>query len=69
MSELPRMKTIGEIAEVFGIAKHFVRQTVLNEHVPHVKAGKKYLVNVERFAEYLNTGEKQTGTNLKGIRE
>lgn len=54
---LPQMRTIDEIATTFGLARHFVRQAVVSGKVVHVKAGKKYLINSERFAEWLNNGE------------
>ena len=55
--KLPRMRTIDEIAATFGLARHFVRQAVVSGKVVHVKAGKKYLINTEKFAEWLNKGE------------
>ena len=58
--KLPQMRTIDEIAAEFGLAKHFVRQAVLSAKVVHVRAGKKYLINRERFAEWLNNGEQPT---------
>ena len=54
---LPQMRTIAQIASSFGLAKHFVRQSVVSGKVVHVKAGKKYLINAEKFAEWLNNGE------------
>ena len=53
----PQMRTINEIASDFGLARHFVRQAVLSGKVVHVKAGKKFLVNAERFSDWLNNGE------------
>ena len=53
----PKMRTINEIAAEFGLARHFVRQAVLQKRVVHVRAGKKYLLNRQSFAEWLETGE------------
>lgn len=53
--KVPRMETIDNTAKIFGLPKHFVRQKVLNGDVVAVTAGSRYLVNVEKFAEYLNT--------------
>ena len=53
----PKMRTINEIAGEYGLARHFVRQVVVSGKVVHVKAGNKYLINSEKFAEWLNTGE------------
>ncbi|WP_079988125.1 helix-turn-helix domain-containing protein [Anaerotruncus rubiinfantis] len=55
MAEIPRMVTIKEAAKATGLAEHHVRQLVLSGRVVAVKAGKKYLVNLDRLIEYLNT--------------
>lgn len=51
---VPRMLTIRETAELFKLPVHFVRQKVSTGEVVAVRAGRKFLVNVDRFAEYLN---------------
>ena len=51
---IPRMETIKETAKLFNLPEHFVRQKVSCGEVVAVKAGKKYLVNIDKFAEYLN---------------
>ncbi len=52
--KIPRMLTIRETAELFGLPVHFVRDKVNSGEVVAVKAGRKFLVNVDRFADYLN---------------
>ena len=54
---IPKMKTINEMAEVTGLAKHYIRQLVLQNKIVHVKAGKKFLINSDKFIEFLNNGE------------
>lgn len=51
---IPRMETIKKTAEIFGLPVHFVREKVNSGEVVAVRAGRKFLVNVERFADYLN---------------
>lgn len=51
---IPRMETIKRTAEIFGLPVHFVRGKVNSGEVVAVRAGKKFLVNIERFADYLN---------------
>ena len=51
---IPQMETIAKTAEIFGLPEHFVRKLVLCRMVVFVKAGKKYLVNIEKFADFLN---------------
>ena len=52
---IPRMETINATAKMFGLSPYFVRNKVRSGEVVAVKAGCKYLVNVDKFAEYLNT--------------
>lgn len=52
---VPRMATIKQTAELFGLPVHFVRQKVLSGEIVAVRAGKRFLVNLDRFAEYLNS--------------
>ncbi len=54
---VPQMATIKETAKLFGLPEHLVRQKVLNGEVVAISAGRRYLVNVDRFAEYLNSNK------------
>lgn len=54
-NNIPHMETIKATAKMFGLAEHFVRQLVISGKIVAVKAGCKYLVNVDKLAEYLNT--------------
>lgn len=51
---IPRMETIKKTAEIFGLPIHFVRCKVASGEVVAVRAGRRFLVNVDRFADYLN---------------
>ena len=53
--KIPQIETIRRTAEIFGLPVHFVRQKVSTGEVVAVRAGRKFLVNVEKFAEYLNS--------------
>ena len=57
MTAVPVMKTIEETAQYFGLPKYFCRRAVMEGKVVYVRTGKKYLINTEKFAEWLNTGE------------
>lgn len=48
------MRTINETAKIFHLPPHFVRQKVLAGEVVAVRAGKKFLINIEKFADFLN---------------
>ena len=52
---IPRMRTIKETAELFGLPVHFVRQKVNNGEIVAVRAGRRFLVNVDKLAEYLDS--------------
>jgi len=54
---VPTMLTIRETAERSGLAVHYIRQLCLQEKIVFRKAGNKYLINYEKFIEYLNAGE------------
>ena len=56
---VPKMLTIDGAAKEFDLPKHFIRQVVLDKRVVYVKAGRKYLINAEKFAEWLNSGEQE----------
>lgn len=62
MNNVPTMLTIREIAERCNLAKHYIRQLCVNDKIIYCKAGSKYLVNYEKFIEYLNNGESQQST-------
>jgi len=60
MTNIPTMLTINETAERIGLAQHFIRQLCLQNKICYVKAGNKYIINWERFLEYLNIGETES---------
>lgn len=55
----PRMRTIDEVSKLTGLSYTFIRKLCLNGKIVHVKTGRKYLVNLDKFYEYLNTGDRQ----------
>ncbi len=59
---VPTMKSICECSQIAGLAKYHVRQLVLQDKIKYVKAGRKYLVNLESLIEYLNNGETHVKT-------
>lgn len=55
--KIPKMATITEAAELTGLAKHYIRQLCLQNKIKYLKAGKKFLINVDKLIEFLNAGE------------
>ena len=48
------MLTIKEAAAlVEGLTEYRVRQMCINNQIPHIMAGKKYLINRDKFLSYL----------------
>ena len=58
-TKIPHMETIRKTAEIFGLPVHLVRTKVSSGEVVAVRAGRRFLVNVDKFAEYLNTSTVQ----------
>lgn len=56
VTNIPKMRTIKEIVAETGLAYCHVRSLCLENKVVHIKAGNKYLINLDKFIEYLNTG-------------
>ena len=54
---VPRMETIKNTAKMFGLPEHLVRRKVLSGEVVAISAGRRYLVNIDRFIDYLNTNK------------
>lgn len=53
--KVPQLETIKRTAELLGLPEYFVRTKVNNGEVVAITAGKKKLVNIEKFIEYLNS--------------
>lgn len=53
--KIPHMETIKSTAKLFNLPEYFVRRKVLSGEVVAVRTGRKFLVNVDKFAEYLNS--------------
>jgi len=62
----PTMLTIRETAERSGLARHYIRQLCLQHKIIYRKSGNKFLVNYEKFIDYLNISEEKPGTDTDG---
>lgn len=51
----PQMETIAKTAELLGLPEYFVRTKVKSGEIVAIRAGRKVLINVPKFIEYLNT--------------
>lgn len=55
-NDCPIMLTITETSKRTGISYDFIRKMCLSNQIVYVRAGTKYLINWQRFKEYLNGG-------------
>ena len=58
-TKIPTMIGIKETAQRTGLAEHYIRQLCINKKIVRVRCGKKYLVNLEKFIDYLNYSDNQ----------
>jgi len=49
------MVTIKELSKLTGVSEHHIRLLCKSNRIRHIMAGTKYLINYERFIDYLNT--------------
>ena len=55
---MPEMLSISAISKRTGISYSAIRNWILSgQFKGYVKAGSKYLINVDRFKEFLNGGD------------
>ena len=54
LQKLPVMKSIKEMVELTGLSYMHLRNLCLENKIVHIRAGKKYLINYDRFVDYLN---------------
>lgn len=57
ISNVPRMRTIRQIAAETGFPEHAIRQLVREKKIVFVRCGSKALINLDRFIDFLNSGE------------
>lgn len=55
----PTMVTLNEASAQSGLSYDYLRKLCLQKKIVYVRAGCKYLVNLENLVEYLNRGEKE----------
>jgi len=55
--KIPTMLSIRETAERTGLSMTYIRHLCWDKKIPFIKTGCKYLVNFEKFIEFLNTPE------------
>lgn len=64
--EIPEMLTIRETAARTGLSYDFIRKLCLQRRIVFIRTGTKYLVNYDRFIDFLNEGEMQNEADSRG---
>lgn len=63
LSSPPQMLTIKETAERTGLSYDFIRKLCLRRKIIFIRSGAKYLVNYDRFIDFLNAGDMHNETD------
>jgi len=50
----PTMLTIPELSKLTNVSQYHIRKLCINNQIAYIRTGKKYLVNFEKFLNYLN---------------
>ena len=64
---IPRMVPLKTLAEESGFSYKALWLMCKQARFPFVKSGNKYYVNVDKFVEYLNTGDKEIDAVLNEV--
>lgn len=54
MQVCPRMLTIKQVVAETNLSYEFIRQLCLQNKIVFIRSGNKYLINFEKFVDYLN---------------
>lgn len=65
MSTIPRMGTIKEAAAAAGLAYNAVYDMCRRGDILYIKTGSKFLINLDKFADYLNGEELAPTDNIQ----
>lgn len=55
---VPTMLTLQEASSRTGVSYDWLRKLCIQGKIVHIRCGNKYLVNLEKLVDYLNTGDK-----------
>lgn len=55
---IPTMYTINAAKQATGLSYDYIRKLCLSDKIVYVRAGNKYLVNMEKLIDFLNSGER-----------
>jgi len=53
---MPRMLPIKKASEETGLPYEYIRKLCIQKKIVFVRSGNKYFINMQKFAEYLDSG-------------
>lgn len=56
-AKIPRMEPIKKAAAESGLSYDAIRILCLQKKITFIRSGTKFLINMDKFAEYLNRGD------------
>lgn len=57
LKAMPIMKSLNELEELSGMPYTTLRKLCMDGKIVHIRLGNKYMVNWNKFVEYLNVGD------------
>lgn len=57
---IPTMVGLAEASSKTGVSYDYLRKLCLRNQIVHIRAGRRYLINLEKLVDYLNKGETRT---------
>lgn len=57
LKAMPIMKSLNEVEELSGIPYTTLRKLCMDNKIVHIRFGSKYMVNWNKFVDYLNIGD------------
>ncbi len=59
----PHFVTVKDAVKCTGLSEHFIRANLRCGNVPHIMVGKKYLINLPLFENWLEEQSRAGGSN------
>lgn len=64
---IPKVVTVEECANITGISQWSIRRWIKENRFPVIKTGRKVLINLSRFVDFLEAGTGEGTTSPAGI--
>lgn len=58
--KIPTMVTIAGASEETGLSYHYLRKLCISNQIVCIKAGRKYLINLDKLIDFLNGETEET---------